>query len=172
MVATTPSEQNPESGAAIVERMIDLLGVKNQSALADALGVSSDVVAKWKKRGTRPYTECLHLARSRGASLEWLLTGEGEKLKQPNGDAPKDSPSESSRHGVYDSRHGYEEEDVRLAAVISWWRSWWAGADEDERSWAMVQLRRAIPESDAWIRRWLAEHAPARAPNHKKSTEP
>lgn len=63
-------------------RIIEVLEGANQNQLADELGVSAQAVGKWKKSGKISKDNAISLAKCRGYSPEWLLTGEG--LKKPD----------------------------------------------------------------------------------------
>jgi len=52
--------------------------VPNYAALGRALGVSRDQVSKWRNRQSRPYAECMRVAKEQGVSLDWLLMGVGD----------------------------------------------------------------------------------------------
>jgi hypothetical protein len=62
----------------VIERAVAIAGVKNQSELAEYLGMSSGDMSNRKKRGSLPYDRLVGLALSRNVSLDWLIMGEGE----------------------------------------------------------------------------------------------
>jgi hypothetical protein len=87
------------------------------------------------------------MARERGLSLDWLLTGEGQMRRE----APV---------GVAEAAHQYgggtakveDQDPPDLAEIITALRSWHAAASEEDRIWMRVQIRRAIPEIEEHIR--------------------
>lgn len=144
-----------------------LTRVETHAELARELKLSDrSVVSNWKRRGTVPLSECLQLARRYGVTLDWLLTGEGAMYRRAAPSSVRDSDSAgedaiglwlAQDEGPFDGLFGPPEQpqppDRRLAAVLDWWRAWWATASEEDRVWALVQLRRNIPEAGEWLRR-------------------
>ncbi|HDR8929190.1 TPA: helix-turn-helix transcriptional regulator [Burkholderia vietnamiensis] len=62
---------------AIVDRMKEVVGVKADVELAEAIGASRSSPAVWKIRSRMPLAECVALAEKRGVSLDWLVLGRG-----------------------------------------------------------------------------------------------
>ena len=65
----------------ILQRMREAIGVETDAQLASYLGTSSSVVSNWKARERRPLSECEQISMDMGVSMDWLLTGEGPKLR-------------------------------------------------------------------------------------------
>ncbi|MET3234358.1 UNVERIFIED_ORG: phage repressor protein C with HTH and peptisase S24 domain [Burkholderia sp. 1263] len=61
----------------IVDRMKEVVGVKSDVDLAEAIGASRSQPAVWKIRDRMPLAECVALAEKRGVSLDWLVLGRG-----------------------------------------------------------------------------------------------
>jgi hypothetical protein len=61
----------------IVDRMKEVVGVKSDVDLAEAIGASRSQPAVWKIRDRMPLAECVALAEKRGVSLDWLVFGRG-----------------------------------------------------------------------------------------------
>jgi phage repressor protein C with HTH and peptisase S24 domain len=62
---------------AIVDRMKEVVGVKADVELAEAIGASRSQPAVWKIRDRMPLAECVALAEKKGVSLDWLVLGRG-----------------------------------------------------------------------------------------------
>ncbi|HET8898797.1 MAG TPA: helix-turn-helix domain-containing protein [Rhodanobacteraceae bacterium] len=73
--------ENKDDASAVLGRLALLLGVHNDSQLAKAAGVNRQTLGSWRSRGSVSYELCIKIARERGASLDWLLTGEGPMLR-------------------------------------------------------------------------------------------
>ena len=67
------------------------LGFKNDTELADFLGIKQNTLSTWKSRNTMDYD--LVISKCEEINANWLLTGEGEMLK--NAPAPEPAPQES-----------------------------------------------------------------------------
>jgi transcriptional regulator with XRE-family HTH domain len=63
----------------MVERIQDILQVKNQKEVAEKLGISSNSVTEWKKKGFISSDTLLSIHEISGASISWILTGKGAK---------------------------------------------------------------------------------------------
>ena len=70
---------DPLSAAAVISRLAQVLGAPNDAAVARALGMPATTLNSRKTRNAVPYAECVQLSQERGYSLDWLLTGRGEK---------------------------------------------------------------------------------------------
>ncbi len=65
-----------------IDRMRWAGKLKNDSAIARALGVTPQAFSSYKKRGSIPSDLILKFADMIGLSVDWLITGEGEMYKQ------------------------------------------------------------------------------------------
>lgn len=70
------SDSEFESG--FLERLMEIHGVRTDAELARRLGKSPSSVHNWRKRGNIPIDECIRVAKSTGASLDWLILGIGD----------------------------------------------------------------------------------------------
>lgn len=60
----------------IANRFFTLFSVKNQTALAEQLGVSTSAITDWKKgRSAIPWSKLIKAVESTGVTWDWLLTG-------------------------------------------------------------------------------------------------
>jgi hypothetical protein len=62
---------------SIVDRMKEVVGVKKDVELAEAIGASRSQPAVWKIRERVPLAECVAMAKKHGVSLDWLVLGRG-----------------------------------------------------------------------------------------------
>jgi phage repressor protein C with HTH and peptisase S24 domain len=67
-----------------IDRLKEIHNAANNKQLADALSISRSTVQNWKDRNVTPYKEICDAALNMGVSLEWLLTGKGEKMDSTN----------------------------------------------------------------------------------------
>lgn len=63
--------------AAVLGRLSEVAGARNDAALARALGVSRQSLSSWRKRGPVPFEVTVKFAAERGLSLDFLLLGRG-----------------------------------------------------------------------------------------------
>lgn len=61
----------------VLTRVAAAADVKNDAALARALGVSPQTLSSWRKRGTVPHEAVAAFAADNGFSLDYLLLGKG-----------------------------------------------------------------------------------------------
>lgn len=144
---------------AVIDRLREALGCASDADLVRALDLTAGAVANWRKRATVPYSHCVAAARAQDWSLDWLLLGRGPRRHDWISDAPV-SYASADPQALTDAAPTADDatRDPRLAAVIAWWMDWWDSHNDEWRSWALVQLHRAIPESADWVRRWIATH--------------
>lgn len=78
----TPSDKADQLATleAVLERVANITGAKNDSALARALSVTPQTVSSWRRRGTIPYEVIAAFAAQRLLSLNYLLLGRGTAL--------------------------------------------------------------------------------------------
>lgn len=68
----------------VLKRLRDIHGATNNAQLAELLMISKSTVHNWKERSVIPYKEVCSTALEMGVSIEWLLTGKGEKTQGTN----------------------------------------------------------------------------------------
>lgn len=62
----------------IISRLMVCYEAKNMADLNRVMGLSAGAVNNWNKRNTIPYKEIYETSRSKGYSMDWILTGEGD----------------------------------------------------------------------------------------------
>jgi len=73
--------QNDTGVKTVLSRMKTIYGVEKDAELARALDISPQTLSSWRQRSAIPYALCVECAKSRGASLDWLLYGEGQMMR-------------------------------------------------------------------------------------------
>jgi transcriptional regulator with XRE-family HTH domain len=59
----------------VLNRLKEAMNIDRDANLAEAIGVSRQVLSTWRKRGTVPYEKLCEVAREKRLSLDWLLLG-------------------------------------------------------------------------------------------------
>jgi len=67
---------------SIIERVAKLIDSRSDVEIANALGVSRQVLSGWKKRGTVPYEKLCAFAEKHDVSLDYLLLGKKNEAIQ------------------------------------------------------------------------------------------
>ena len=73
---------NKKSLSEVLNRPMVVFEVNNDSGLARSLGVNRQTLASWRKRDSIPYSLCINVADQNGVSLDWLLSGIGERSRE------------------------------------------------------------------------------------------
>jgi hypothetical protein len=120
----------------VIARLREALGVRSDREIGPLLGRSESVAGNWGLRGSVPREIIERVAEITERPVSWILYGNAVGEPAP--------------------RYQAGAADPRLDAICDWWRDWWMNASEEERTWALVQLRRAIPESAEPIMRRIA----------------
>lgn len=69
--------------ADVIERMKDAVLVDTDVELATRLGVAKTTISSWRQRNVIPYEECARISLWGMVSIDWIITGEGEKSDYP-----------------------------------------------------------------------------------------
>ena len=88
-----------------LERFMEIHGVRTDAELARKVGRSPSSVHNWRKRGNIPIDECIAVAKSTGASLDWLILGRGQR---------EDGASVRDGAGAYRVDDGLPVPELRL----------------------------------------------------------
>lgn len=100
-----------------------------QQQMAEAMGTARSYIADVERGNKEPsFHFLLSLIETTGISADWLM-----------GHAP--------------DQHQANVADPKLESIQEWLLDFWAGADEDERGWLMVQLKRHLPPFQEWLER-------------------
>ncbi len=70
-----------KSANEVIDRLQIALCLNSDSQLCRMLNVSRSTLGTWRQRNSVPYSFCINIAEEKNISLDWLLTGEGEMLK-------------------------------------------------------------------------------------------
>ncbi len=73
---------NKKSAANVLDRLQQALNVESDSELSKAIGVNRATLGNWRNRNSVPYSICINICERENLSIDWLLTGEGEILRQ------------------------------------------------------------------------------------------
>jgi hypothetical protein len=72
----------------VLSRMKKVFGAERDADLARALKISPQTLSSWRQRAAIPYALCVECAKTQGASLDWLLYGEGEIMRNQHKTTP------------------------------------------------------------------------------------
>ena len=127
------------SVASVLERLALVLGTKTGNQLAEALGVSPQTISSWKSRESVPYAQCVDVAREKGVSLDWLLTGEGPMHRGEAGQAVQGAA-----------------ENPREQALLALWRELDEGAQREiqraaEEKKRLTEIEQRLSELEAVV---------------------
>jgi len=100
-----------------------------QRGFGSALGTSASYISELEKGKSKPgYDLIFTLYKIYNVSLVWLIAGEGEMSHNK-----KAGPSQPT-------------EDVRKAEIKSWLDYYWDNAEEDEKGWLRIEMKKKFPE--------------------------
>lgn len=104
---------------AVLARLKIVTKAATDTALAKALGISPQTLSSWKIRDSIPYALCVSLARERGVSLDWLLTGEGPMLRGGSANASElavNNPQEEAILALFRELEETDRREIQSAA--------------------------------------------------------
>lgn len=130
----------------IISRMREVVGAKNDSELAAAVGLGVNAPSNWRQRNSPPYSWCADIAHAYGVSLDWLVFGRGPRQLSRTAER---SPAGPAGHGLDLSPSGR-----RITQFVG---DWDATRPEAESIWLEQHLKRSVPE----FAEWLADHPAA-----------
>ena len=80
---------------AVLQRLMEAAGVKNESGLSVVLGITHQAVYNAKKKGSIPHSWVLQIARDYGVNTDWLHFGDRKQAAALE-DPPPDTDSETA----------------------------------------------------------------------------
>ncbi|MRM85199.1 CI repressor [Riemerella anatipestifer] len=92
------------------------LGYTKDGDFADFLGIKQNTLSNWKSRNTIDYD--LIISKCENIDANWLLTGKGEMLKQPQGYATEQTPPPVVAEGQNSYGNNTEVELLRKQVAL------------------------------------------------------
>jgi len=84
----------------VFSRMKKIFGVERDADLARALAISPQTLSSWRQRAAVPYALCAECAKTKGASLDWLLYGEGHMMRGESASPATFNPNATGEDSV------------------------------------------------------------------------
>lgn len=103
------------SSEEVLARLAHVMGVKTDRALADALDVSPTTFSSWKSRDSIPYEKCVHVASTKGISLDWLITGVGDMRRGAVPGLVPETPREEAVLALFRELTEGEQREIQQA---------------------------------------------------------
>jgi hypothetical protein len=72
---------NNKTANSVINRIQKAMQFNSDSEMCIKLKINRATLGNWRLRDSVPYSLCVSISESEGASLDWLLTGEGQILK-------------------------------------------------------------------------------------------
>ena len=161
----------------IGERLKSIREPTSREAFCEIVGVSKNTIVNYEKGSRTPDAEFLNRILSLHPEINpaWLLTGEGPRERGPLvNDELRHQAAESA--GEYsEAPHWHlaltravggiieaeaerrlrelarKEIDPRLRDLKWWLEDFWKDADEERRTWLIVEMKRVYPEFREWL---------------------
>lgn len=107
-----------KDAGSVIDRLHLIYDVDTDSGLCEVAGINRQTLGNWRSRGKIPYTECVMAAEKHGASLDWLLTGEGPMYRhdRPADEAGSLSPREQAILALFRELEETEQREICSAA--------------------------------------------------------
>lgn len=125
----------------IIQRMRQVYGAKNDSALANELNLAVSAPSNWRQRNSPPFGICAEIAAKKGVSLDWLIFGIGDMRLGVRATTPR-------KQGRAEAPPVESPAANRLSQFVYWWA---VNRTQDEMIWLEQQFKRAIPEYGEWL---------------------
>jgi hypothetical protein len=125
----------------IIQRMRQVYGAKNDSALAAALNLAVSAPSNWRNRNSPPFAICADIAAEKGISLDWLIFGIGDMRLGVRTETP-------GTPGRAETQPTPSPAAERLSQFVYWWA---VNRSQDEMIWLEQQFKRAVPEYGDWL---------------------
>ena len=107
----------------MLANLINYYSDGNQAKFAEKLGIPAQNISAWLKRNT--FNAELIFSKCEGVSAEWLLSGEGEMLKEDRGkqivdSAPSSAPSDKELLKLCKMLvENYQQRDSVMSRLVS-----------------------------------------------------
>jgi hypothetical protein len=134
------------SAGEVIARLREVVGAKNDSELAAALGLGVNAPSNWRQRNSPPYGFCADVAHTYGVSMDWLVFGRGPKRLG----RPVEAVVSNTQIGSAD----LSPSGQRITQFVV---DWDGSRAEHETIWLEQHIKRTVPE----YADWLAEHPAA-----------
>ncbi len=115
-----------------------LFNLKNNTELANLMGVKKHTISTWKSRNTIDHALVISICEPN--VIGWVFTGEGEMFRS-QGVSPKDAGGEIAL------------EDIPKECIKAWIDDFWAKADADEKAWLKIEMKKKFPEYAEWLQK-------------------
>lgn len=135
-ILTGEQYRSQHSFSDIIKRIKSRESINSDTKLAGLLGLERTEFDERKSTNSIPYKELVAYSERRGASLHFLLTGEGLDFDPTLRTLP------------------LELRDDRINHMYAWIDDFWEKSTEEERAWFYIELQRAFPEFKEWIKKW------------------
>jgi hypothetical protein len=104
---------NNKSASSVINRIQDIMQFNSDSEMCLKLDINRATLGNWRLRDSVPYSLCVNLSESKGVSLDWLLTGNGQILKN---DATKTSTKMELE--ISDLTHLFNEQEQQEILIV------------------------------------------------------
>jgi transcriptional regulator with XRE-family HTH domain len=161
----------------IAARIKDLRGPIRQEDFAEMVGVKKNTIGRWERGEQHPGFEELNRILSLHPEINpaWLLTGEGPRERGPlvNDELRHQAAEAAGEYSKAPHWHmaltravagiveaeaerrlrelARKEIDPRLRDLKWWIEDFWKDADEERRTWLIVEMKRVYPEFREWL---------------------
>ncbi|MEO5358469.1 MAG: helix-turn-helix domain-containing protein [Nitrospirae bacterium YQR-1] len=113
-----------------IKKIRHILNLK-QKDMAEILSVGQSLISLIENNSINLTSEhFIILTNKLKININWLLTGEGEILKNET---------------IQKTKNNSEED------IINWIKKFWKDANEDEKSWLKIQFKKCFTEYQDWL---------------------
>ena len=122
---------------------------------SELLGISHGSLSGLENNKSKPSTNTLvNLCRNTDINIYWLFTGEGEMIRQkPALGVEHRMPVVREEPAKYTVSDAINIADRPREQLKQWIDDFWKDADEDERAWLIVEMKRQFPEFADWLKK-------------------
>lgn len=143
----------------VINRLLQFYGAKNDTDYATMRHLARSTVGNWRKRKSIPYSECEFMFLEYGASMDWLLNGEGSQYRsQPiqvvNYGRESNVVTTGVNNGHIVAEVGIQQYNTELGGrgqrICNWVRDYVASHSSEDVGHFEERLRRAFPEFESF----------------------